>query len=59
MLRDVIRRHGFAALSTILAVVAVVLLAVDQEHAAVYVTLVAIALALIGGVFTASHRRGA
>ena len=52
-----IRRHGFAALSTSLAIAAVVLLAVDQEHAAVYVTLAAIALALIGGLFTASHRR--
>ena len=57
MLRAVIRRHGFAALSTILAVIAVVLLAVDQEHPAVYVTLVAIALALIGGVVTAAQRR--
>ena len=53
-----IRRHGFAAVSTTLAIVAVVLLAIDQEHAAVWVTLVAIALALIGGAFTASHRRG-
>jgi hypothetical protein len=53
----VIRRHGFAALSTTLAVVAVVLLAVDQEHAAVYVALIAIVLALVGGVVTASHRR--
>ena len=52
-----IRRHGFAALSTTLAIAAVVLLAVDEEHAAVYVTLVAIALALLGGLFTASHRR--
>ena len=53
-----IRRHGFAALSTALAILAVVLLAIDQERAAVYVTLAAIALALLGGVFTASHRRG-
>jgi hypothetical protein len=58
MLRAVIKRHGFAALSTALAIVAVVLLAADQEHPAVYVTLVAIAFALIGGVYTASHRRG-
>lgn len=57
MLRTVIRRHGFAALSTILAVVAVLLLAVDQEHPAVYVTLVAIVFALLGGVVTAAHRR--
>lgn len=57
MLRGVIRRHGFAALSTILAVLAVILLAVNQEGPAVYVTLVAIALSLIGGVVTAAHRR--
>ena len=48
-----IRRHGFAALSTILAVLVVVLLAADSEKAAVYVALAAIVLALVGGAFNA------
>lgn len=52
-----IRRHGFAALTTTLLIVAVVLLAADLTDAAVYVTLVAIVLAFVGGAFTASHRR--
>ena len=58
MLRPVIRRHGFAALSTALAVLAVVLLAVNQEHPAVYVTLVAIVCAFGGAISTALHHRG-
>lgn len=53
-----IRRHGFAALSTALAIAAVVLLAASLEHAAVYVTLVAIVFALAGAAATAAHRRG-
>jgi hypothetical protein len=52
----VIRRHGFAALSTTLLVVAVVLLAINEERAAVYVTLGSIVLALVGGAVTAKHR---
>lgn len=51
-----LRRHGFATLSSVLLVVAVVLLAVNQEHAAVYVTLGAIAAALIGAAVTAAHK---
>lgn len=51
-----IRHHGFAALTTTLLLIAVVLLAVDSTDAAVYVTLAAIALALVGGLFTASHK---
>ena len=52
-----IRRHGFAALSTFLAIVTVVLLAVNQEHAAVFVALAAIVASLLGGVVTAQHRK--
>lgn len=43
-------RHGYAALLIALCVVAIVLLAVNLAHAAVYVVLVAIALALLGPV---------
>jgi hypothetical protein len=53
----VIRRHGLAALSTTLAVVTVVLLAVNQEKPAVFVALAAIVVALVGGMFTASHHK--
>jgi len=52
----VIRRHGFAAVTSTLLVIAVVLLALNETDAAVYVTLVAIVLALVGAAFTASHR---
>lgn len=51
-----LRRHGFAALSTFLAVLTVVLLAVDQEKAAVFVALAAIVLAMVGGLFGATQR---
>ena len=50
-----IRRHGFAALSTLLGIVTIVLLAADLEHPAVFVALAAIVLALVGGAFTAKH----
>ena len=50
-----IRRHGIATLSTSLGVAAVVLLALDMEHPAVFVALAAIVLALVGGAFTAKH----
>jgi hypothetical protein len=43
-----IRRHGFAILSTALAVLAVILLAADASHAAVYAALAAIVLAFAG-----------
>ena len=52
-----IKRHGFAALSTFLAIVTVVLLAVNQEHPAVFVALAAIVTSLVGGMFTAQHRK--
>lgn len=52
-----LRRHGLAALTTTLLVVAVVLLAADLTDAAVYVTLVAIVLAFAGGALNASHRK--
>jgi hypothetical protein len=52
----VIRRHGFAAASTVLAIVCVILLAANLEHPAVFVALAAIVLSLVGGMFTASHR---
>jgi hypothetical protein len=52
------RRHGFAAASTILAIVCVVLLAVNLEHPAVFVALAAIVLSLVGGAVGASHHRG-
>lgn len=51
-----IRRHGFAALSTALGVVAVILLAISAEHVATFVALAAIVLALVGGAFTAKHK---
>lgn len=51
-----IKRHGFAALSTILLVVAVVLLAINEEKAAVFVTLGSIVLALLGAAVTAMHK---
>jgi len=54
----VIRRHGFAALSTVLAIAAVVLLAADEAHAAVYLTLAAMVLAFAGAAVTAAHHRG-
>jgi hypothetical protein len=52
----VIRRHAFAILSTLLLVVAVVLLAANLAKAAVFVTLGALALALVGAAVTAMHR---
>lgn len=52
-----IRRHGFAALSTFLAVLTVVLLAADMEKAAVFVALGAIVLALTGGAVNALVRK--
>ena len=52
-----IKRHGFAALSTFLAIVTVVLLAANQEHPAVFVALAAIVLSLVGGAVTASHHK--
>jgi hypothetical protein len=52
----VIKRHGFAVLSTSLLVLAVVLLAVNEEKAAVYVTLGSVAVALIGAAVTSMHR---
>lgn len=52
-----IRRHGFAAASTILGIVTVVLLAVNLEHPAVFVGLAAIVLSLVGGMVTAQHRK--
>ncbi len=45
-------------LSTALAIAAVVLLADDEPHLAAYLTLVAIALALVGAAVTAAHHRG-
>ena len=50
-----IRRHGLAALSTSLGVVAVVLLALSAEHVAVFVALAAIVVALFGGMVTAKR----
>jgi hypothetical protein len=41
-----------------MAVLAVVLLAVNQEHPAVYVTLVSIVFAFGGAISTAMHHRG-
>jgi hypothetical protein len=52
----VIRRHGFAALTTTLLLIAVALLAINEERAAVFVTLGAIVAAIAGAAFTASHR---
>jgi hypothetical protein len=52
----VLRRHGFAALSTTLLVVAVLLLAINEERAAVFVTLGALVATLVGAAVTASHR---
>lgn len=52
-----IRRHGFAALSTLLLVIAVVLLAMNEEKAAVFVTLASIVLAMLGAAFTATERK--
>ena len=43
-----IRRHGIAVISTVLALVAIVLLAANQSHAAVFVALAAIVLAFAG-----------
>lgn len=54
-----IRRHGFAVLSTLLCIAAVVLLAANLAKAAVFVALAAIVLALVGGAVTAKHHRGA
>lgn len=51
-----LRRHGFAAVSTTLAIVTVVLLAASLEKAAVFVALAAIAVSLVGGAFNASQR---
>jgi hypothetical protein len=48
----VIRRHGFAIVSTLLLVVAVVLLAANLNKAAVFVTLGALVLALVGAAVT-------
>lgn len=42
-----IKRHGFAAASIVLCVVAIVLLAADKPHPAVYLVLVALAIALL------------
>jgi hypothetical protein len=43
----VIKRHGLAAISTLLVVVAIVLLAADQPHPAVFLVLAALAIALL------------
>lgn len=51
-----LRRHGFAALTTTLLVIAVVLLTVDQAKAAVYVTLATMVIALAGAAFNAAQR---
>lgn len=42
-----IKRHGLAAVSTLLVVIAIVLLAADQAHPAVFLVLVALAIALL------------
>ncbi|MFL5843832.1 MAG: hypothetical protein ACJ762_03995 [Solirubrobacteraceae bacterium] len=51
-----IRRHGFAALTTTLLVVAVVLLALNEARAAVYVTLATIVIAIVGAAVTSAQR---
>jgi hypothetical protein len=52
-----ISRHGPAVLATILAIVAVVLLAADQAHAAVWAALAAIVLAFAGAAIgNRAHR---
>jgi hypothetical protein len=43
----VIKRHGLAALSIVLVIAAIVLLAVNKPHPAVYLTLVALVIALL------------
>ena len=42
-----IKRHGLAAISTLLVIVAIVLLAADQPHPAVFLILAALAIALL------------
>jgi multisubunit Na+/H+ antiporter MnhG subunit len=46
----VIKRHGLAAVSSLLVVVAIVLLAADQAHPAVFLVLGALAIALLSPV---------
>ena len=45
-----LKRHGLAAASTFLVIVAIVLLAADKPHPAVYLVLVALAIALLSPV---------
>ena len=45
-----IKRHGLAAISTFLVIVAIVLLAADQAHPAVFLVLAALVIALLAPV---------
>jgi hypothetical protein len=54
----VVRRHGFAFLSSLLGIIAVLLLAANANHPAVFVALAAIVTSLAGAAVTASHKRG-
>ena len=47
-----IKRHGTAAVSTLLLLVAIVLLAFSEEKAAVFVALASLVVALVGSAIT-------
>lgn len=51
-----LKRHGTAAVSTLLLLVVVVLLAVSAEKAAVFVALASLVVALVGSAITSMQR---
>jgi hypothetical protein len=54
----VVRRHAFAFLSSLFGIIAVVLLAANDNKPAVFVALAAVVLSLAGAAVTAAHKRG-